>query len=1621
MRTEKDYIRTIKKLHAALEMSEEKLNMLSEDVAVVGMACRFPGVNSPSDFDLLMRNRKDSWSEIPTDRWNPKYNDKFKSKGGGFLNDIDKFDNIFFKISTAEAKMMSPQQRLLLETSWHALENANIVPEELRGTNTGVFMGVGDDHFGILSSKDSSEQQRKHFVSGNALSTASGRLSYFYGFEGPNITLNTACSSSLVAIDQAVQSIRAGKCDSALVGGVNTILFPDSFGFLEDMQALSEDGKCKAFDSKANGYGRGEGCGVVVLKKVSDAIKDGNRILAVIKGSAVNQDGTSNGLTAPNGLAQYNLLKLALKNSNISAESVSFIEAHGTGTPLGDPIEIESLEKVYGKEKSKQEPLYISSVKSNLGHLENAAGVAAFIKTVLSVHHGVIYPQANFVSFNEDIKCNDELLVIPKQPVKWPENKVKRAGVSSFGFSGTNAHIIIEGYKNEHKTPIKNSKELIFCISSKTKDGLERLKATYLEFIQRTKPNIEDLCYTVACHRTHFKYKATYIVKSISELEDKLKLNNNLDGNKVPVIEFLSANNIGIEWQRLYGKKDSIELPVYPFEKNRFDINFSNLEEIDKNKIGQNKVEPLTVVSTVEDVHLYIGQLVSKVTEIPIEKLDFDLDVFDYGVDSLMIMHMQKDFKSKFGVEIKISMIYDTLNTINNLSNYITANRVETGTISKEINKTIGNAPILFNEQKKFVPYVSIKKKKLGGNKLDIDGLSKLIKDFSNRSQHSKDWTQKYRSFLANNRNIANFRPPIKEMTYQIVAEKAIGAYIFDAKGEKYLDMSMGFGVHLFGHNPKFLKSAMSNQIEKSMALGPMSPMAGQLAKYICEFTKNDRASFYNSGTEAVMVAIRLARAVTKKTKIVIFSGSYHGTFDGILGVSENGISAIPMAPGISPNMVADLIVLPYGETSSLAMIEELVDDLAAVLVEPIQSRYPELKPKEFLKRIRHITTDNNVAMIFDEVITGFRLAKGGAQEYYGIAADICTYGKVIGGGMPIGVVAGKNSYMNAVDGGFWSYGDKSFPTTENTFVAGTFCHHPLAMATGLSVINHLQHYPNLISDLNERNRNMCEELNTWFEEQNIPVSMVFMGSLFRFKMPTGYDFIYYYLLSKGIYIWEGRNCFISTAHSEEDLKLFVNMVKEGFLYLFPQLSKTTKKYQGFEPTPGQLEIWMATQKATLEYIYHLTESFEISGKLNKEVFEQAFNETVNTFDALTMTCQETDEGVRYIKKELNEEKYLVTEQVDHLAEIERIVSEQHQQVFALNTAPLWRAKLITSSSKSIFIFTIHHLICDGGSLEIIFRKLMQKYLENITGTSHKKNYHIESFENYTIEFNRFLSANKWKDQQIYWKSILQKIEPIDSKFLFYKSKTGNENSIKRKLTKSELTTFLSLHRKLKITPFALATALTHIACNLHLNMDKVLTLSPVTGRHSQEWNNTVGHLLNMIPIYSERIEFDNFNIFSNKFNSQVEKAYQNMEYPFTLLEEQWMKDKIKGSLLNVVEVSYENFGMRNSLVGAEEISIKRLDNYCVDMRKFPLEFRFYQRNNSLDYCLIFDPEVIDQKRAEKLIDSWKIMIEQLEKNHLASLDDLFKNVQKCFIHKEEVKQMDLKNKEFAMLLEQKK
>ncbi len=1631
MRTEQDYIKTIKKLHTALEISEEKLNTFSEDIAIVGMACRFPGVNSLDEYHELMKNGSDSWSSMPENRWDQKKNNAITTKGGFFLDEIEQFDNAFFKISTAEAKMMSPQQRILLETSWHALENSNILPEELRGSKTGVYMGVGPDNFGLLSDKDMTDNRKNHFVSGDALSTASGRLSYYYGLEGPNITLNTACSSSLVAVDQAVQSIRNGKCDTALVGGVNVILFSESFNALESMQALSPDGKCKGFDAKADGYGRGEGCGVVILKKLSDAIKDNHKILAVIKGSAVNQDGASNGLTAPNGLAQQKLFKAALENANIDATSISYVEAHGTGTPLGDPIEIEAIDKFYNQNRTQEAPIYVSSVKSNLGHLENAAGIAALIKATLSIQKETIYPQANFESLNSKIKYDTNSLIIPEKNFEWPTGKIKRAGISSFGFSGTNAHIILEEYFNEKSEKKEHFQaNLLFCLSAKSKLGLDKLKSNYIDFIKKTKPNLEDLCFTVASKRTHFKFREAWFVNDLVELESKLLLekgtleNKDISPEKKALLDQFLSGNI-MNWEKVYGTYNFITLPNYVFDSNKFTINFGAID-IELRERSYLKESNLEIEHDEQvDVLSFMTNLISAVTEIEREKLDVDTDIFDYGVDSLMIMRMQKEIKLAFQVEISLAMVYDTLNTITNITQYIEEQRV---VANKTENKTIttnGKVTVaLGKNEKKYIPYVSTQKKKTARFKgVNPEVLETLIYNHNKSSLFSKEWTQQFRQYFANNRNIANFRPPIKEMTYQVVAEKAEGAYIYDAKGVQYLDMSMGFGVNLFGHNPLFLKNAITNQLEKSMALGPMSPMAGELAKNICEFTNNERTAFYNSGTEAVMVALRLARAVSKKQKVVIFSGSYHGTFDGVLGVSEDGETTLPMAPGISPNLIADLIVLQYDDPKSLAIIEARSQELAAVLVEPIQSRYPEIQPKEFLQELRELTSKNDVALLFDEVITGFRLSNGGAKEYYGVSADICIYGKVIGGGLPIGVVSGNKKYMDTIDGGYWSYGDKSFPKVENTFVAGTFCHHPLAMATGLAVINHLKESPDLIENLNARNKTMCDTLNNWFNDMNIPATIVYMGSLFRFKIQAGLDLIYYYLLSQGIYIWEGRNCFISTAHTDSDIEFFIKTVKDAFLHLQITIkSDLDTLEEEIKPTPGQLEIWMATQNGTPEFVYHLTESFELHGEINDMEFKEAFDEMVGSNDALNLVFKETNNGPGFIKNEKPYTDGLKIEAVGSHVNIHEYAQKQHKETFNLDQGPLWKAKLLKHSEKTVFIFTVHHLICDGGSLEIVFKELLQNYIIKKSHNANNRIIEKPSFETYISNYNANLANGKWDSQKEYWEKILDGMPPITTALPFIESKAGKEIVASRTLDTSQLSDFLSLQRTLKVTPFALATAIVHLVCRIGLNMKDVYTVSPVNGRFDNAFDGTVGHLLNMISLHSNQFEFGTFNEFADQLNAKVEQAYQNMEYPYTFIEEAWIKKYGKNNILSFIEVAFENFGLRDSSNKLEgtDLLINRVEAACFDLRKYPLEFRFYQFNDRLECKLISDPDIIDLDKANELIDLWLSILENIIEDCSLGMNVIESKAHRWKKAEEDKHHVSLKNKELALLMNQK-
>jgi len=526
-------LQTIKEMRNRLEaLNREK----TEPIAIIGLGCRFPGnANNPGAFWSLLQQGIDAVGEVPPGRWNveayydpnPETPGKSYTKQGGFLQQVDQFDPLFFGISPREAASLDPQQRLLLEVTWEALENAGQTPTKLRHSQTGVYVGICTDDYGQrfmnlenLSSIDA------YSGTGNARSMAVGRISHFLGLQGPNIQLDTACSSSLVTVHLACQSLRLKECNLALAGGVNLILWPLSTIARCQLKALATDGRCKTFDASADGYGQGEGCGMVVLKRLSDAITDGDTILAVIRGSAINHDGPSSGLTVPNKMAQKEVMQQALKNAKVEPHHVSYIEAHGTGTSLGDPIELESLAAVYGKNRPINQPLVVGSVKTNFGHLEAAAGISGLIKIVLSLQHQEIPPHLHLKTPNPHIPWHQLPLVIPTSGIPWLRgNQPRIAGISAFGISGTNVHMILE----EAPETVKTEKSLepdfhLLTLSAKTQKALEELTIDYVNHLQN-HPVLElgDICFTANAGRSHFNHRLAVIASNKAELTTKLK------------------------------------------------------------------------------------------------------------------------------------------------------------------------------------------------------------------------------------------------------------------------------------------------------------------------------------------------------------------------------------------------------------------------------------------------------------------------------------------------------------------------------------------------------------------------------------------------------------------------------------------------------------------------------------------------------------------------------------------------------------------------------------------------------------------------------------------------------------------------------------------------------------------------------------------------------------------------------------------------------------------------------------------------------------------------------------------------------------------------------------------
>ena len=440
----------VKDLRARLAVAE---HASTEPIAIVGIGCRFPGgVHDPESFWRLLSGGVDAIGEVPSDRWDadayydpdPQAAGKITTKQGGFLDEVDRFDAGFFRIAPREAVQLDPQHRLLLEVAWEALEHAGQTRASLDGSCTGVFVGITTSDYGQIIRREGGKALDAYFPTGNAFNAAAGRLSYLLGLQGPSMAVDAACASSLVAVHLACQSLRTGDCRLALAGGVNLMLAPDAHVAMSRAHALAPDGRCKTFDASADGYGRGEGCGMVVLKRLSDAIAGRDPILAVVRGSAVMQDGHSGGLTVPNGAAQQAVIRAALAHAGVAPGDVDYVEAHGTGTSLGDPIEVRALGAVFGPGRGPEHPLVLGSVKTNIGHLESAAGVAGLIKVVLALEHRAIPPHLHLRELNPDIAQEPMPKLIPSATMPWPTEGPRIAGVSAFGLSGTIAHMVVE-------------------------------------------------------------------------------------------------------------------------------------------------------------------------------------------------------------------------------------------------------------------------------------------------------------------------------------------------------------------------------------------------------------------------------------------------------------------------------------------------------------------------------------------------------------------------------------------------------------------------------------------------------------------------------------------------------------------------------------------------------------------------------------------------------------------------------------------------------------------------------------------------------------------------------------------------------------------------------------------------------------------------------------------------------------------------------------------------------------------------------------------------------------------------------------------------------------------------
>ncbi len=926
----------------------------------------------------------------------------------------------------------------------------------------------------------------------------------------------------------------------------------------------------------------------------------------------------------------------------------------------------------------------------------------------------------------------------------------------------------------------------------------------------------------------------------------------------------------------------------------------------------------------------------------------------------------------------------------------------------------------------RFGPYKPVRRgQNMGLTEKQQQHLDTFIKRYTAKTSKSRSHSQTHRQHFADPRGVAGYRRIWKNMVYQICVERSKGAKLWDIDGNEYVDIAMGFGLNLFGQSPDFVTAAVHEQLDRGVEVGPQAPIAGDVAQLLCDFARKDRATFCNTGSEAVMAALRLARTVTGKNKFVFFNKDYHGNFDEVL-VRSNLVAgrrrSSPAAPGVPQSFADNALVYDYCTPEALEGIRANADDIAAVLVEPVQSADPFLRPADFLKELRSITAENDIALIMDEVITGFRAAQGGAQEWFDVWGDMATYGKILGGGMPIGALAGSKKYMDALDGGAWQYDDDSEPGADMTFFAGTFVRHPLALAAAHQVLMRVKEEgPALQENLTRRATYMVETLNTFFEQQQLPMRVAQFTSLFRFMFPPDLeyaDMLYFHLLDRGVFTrgW-GDNCFLSTEHTDADIEHVINAVKESCLEIraggfFPEPVEAAsvtpaetheangslgngaekKKPTRFPLTEAQLEIWLTSQMSE-EASCSFNEPFtlDFTGNLHSGHMLTAIETVVKRHEAFRLRFdpdgqyQELTQEARFELKQRDLSSLAAAEKE---AEILAAGKDFAGTPFDLSGGMLCRFLLMkTGAGTHSLLISAHHIITDGWSWNVLLEEMGEVYSAlcrdeepKLDAPGSYRDYVLAETEAEQPEAAEALRY--WVEQ---FQQPLAALElPTDRPRPAVKSYTGG--TVKYEF-KPE--TYRALKKAIaanRVSTFSLALATFKAMLARLSGQNDIVVTVPTAGQAMADNTAITGHCVNLLPVRTKVDTGSSFRDYLSAMQSNLLDAHDHQQCTLGRIVRELDLPR-DASRMPLVEM---NFNLDPPPAGGKFAGLDfTVDQPAKEAVAFDMFFNLSDTGKSLRVFLDYNTRIFDKATMRRWITHFENLLIAISEDATTAVEDL--------------------------------